>query len=243
MLLERLPYDTCINCYALHYCNRADGTNTVFEKDCCYPYSLLVYYQGMSNIPPLYRNAVMPNFNGSIQRTDFMNKIVNDILDTIDRERVNFVFYGERSGTGKTYCGCVILNHYNIACIKRDERSALAKDRLYAYYVDFAGLINSLRSKYNDGFDEDLYETIKNVPLLMLDDVGSGKMSEFAQEQVNILFNHRQNYQLSTIITTNLSIDALKSDKGIGSRAYDRIHSNAYIKKFAGESNRTNRLE
>ncbi|MFF4340543.1 ATP-binding protein [Kitasatospora sp. NPDC001540] len=52
------------------------------------------------------------------------------------------------------------------------------------------------------------------VPLLLLDDLGAAKASEFVEEQTYRLINHRYNAVLPTLITTNLQIRDLKAYLG-----------------------------
>ncbi|MFJ4184170.1 ATP-binding protein [Kitasatospora sp. NPDC089509] len=59
------------------------------------------------------------------------------------------------------------------------------------------------------------------VPLLILDDLGAAKSSEFVEEQTYRLINRRYNHLLPTLITTNLPIRDLKAH--LGDRVTSRL--------------------
>ncbi|MFC9329046.1 ATP-binding protein [Kitasatospora sp. NPDC057015] len=59
------------------------------------------------------------------------------------------------------------------------------------------------------------------VPLLILDDLGAAKSSEFVEEQTYRLINRRYNHMLPTLITTNLPIGALRAY--LGDRVASRL--------------------
>lgn len=83
-------------------------------------------------------------------------------------------------------------------------------------------LLDHLRSTYRPnaeiGYDE-LFERIKNVKLLILDDLGVENPSEWAQEKLYQLINHRYATRRSTVITTNADLNKL--DPRIASRLRD----------------------
>ncbi|MCX4751221.1 ATP-binding protein [Kitasatospora sp. NBC_01287] len=81
-----------------------------------------------------------------------------------------------------------------------------------------ADLYAELRpSSDTDG--ERVLAAYSRVPLLILDDLGAAKSSEFVEEQTYRLINRRYNHMLPTLITTNLRIRDLKVHLG------DRVSS------------------
>lgn len=93
-------------------------------------------------------------------------------------------------------------------------------------------LLNELRSTYepdNPLCHADLMAILKNVPLLVLDDLGSQRMtgSDWVPETMLSLLDYRMNEQLMTIFTTNLSPDALL--KHLGERIFWRVREPAHL--------------
>ena len=90
-------------------------------------------------------------------------------------------------------------------------------------YVTCSSLLQELK----DSYDTDLFTEhgtllkYKDAPLLLLDDLGTERASEWQQEKLYIILNHRYNNYLPTIITTNL--DSKELEVHINKRMMDRI--------------------
>ncbi len=112
-------------------------------------------------------------------------------------------------GCGKTHLAAAIANH----------RLAQKKSVLFVVTPD---LLDHLRSTYQPGspvsYDE-FFEQVRNAELLILDDFGAHNNSEWAQEKLFQIFNHRYNERLPTVITTNEDVETI--DKRIRSRLTD----------------------
>ena len=85
-----------------------------------------------------------------------------------------------------------------------------------------ADLLDHLRAAFGpsseSGVDERL-ETIRETPLLILDDLGAHHSTPWAQEKLFQILNHRYNSRLPTVITTNQRLEEL--DPRIASRLAD----------------------
>lgn len=88
-------------------------------------------------------------------------------------------------------------------------------------FTSAARLMMDLRPGGPEGY----YRELVNVPLLILDDVGVEKGSEFTIEQLATIIDERWQEGLPTAVTTNLSIDGTPSpfEERIGSRAFSRL--------------------
>lgn len=103
------------------------------------------------------------------------------------------VFSGP-SGSGKTHLVCAIANH----------RISLGEP---VFYIGTADLLDHLRSTFSPTSDttyDELFEQVKNVPLLVLDDLTLGSATAWAKEKVEQLLHHRFNTMLPTVITTDV---------------------------------------
>lgn len=79
-------------------------------------------------------------------------------------------------------------------------------------------------------------ERAKSADVLLLDDLGAAKASEWAQEQVTTLLDTRLREERRQIVTTNHPEDAL--EEAWGSRAMDRLRFRRTVVVFTGESRR-----
>lgn len=112
-------------------------------------------------------------------------------------------------GVGKTHLAAAIGNER----LKQGEM---------VLFITTPDLLDHLRSAYapnaEAGYDE-LFDRIRNAPLLILDDLGVENPSAWAQEKLFQLLNHRYSYRIPTVITTNQDVDNF--DPRIRSRLLD----------------------
>lgn len=73
----------------------------------------------------------------------------------------------------------------------------------------------------------------RNVRLLVFDDIGAEKSSDWVQETLFVLINHRYEQMLPTILTTNFSLDEL--DGRIGKRITSRLIEMCRCIRMEGE--------
>jgi len=113
-------------------------------------------------------------------------------------------------------------------CGKTHLAAAIANLRLAegdtAVFMTVPDLLDHLRAAFSPqsetGYDE-LFEQLRNTPLLILDDLGAQSSTPWAQEKLFQLLNHRYNAQLPTVITTNQRLDEL--DPRLRSRLMDAV--------------------
>jgi DNA replication protein DnaC len=109
------------------------------------------------------------------------------------------VLYG-KNGCGKTHLAAAVANY------------RLAQGQP-AFFVVVPDLLDHFRSAYSPeskvAYDE-LFETVRSTPLLILDDLGSQTSTPWAQEKLYQLVNYRYNARLATVITTSLTSEQIE---------------------------------
>ena len=119
----------------------------------------------------------------------------------------------------------VFEGHYG--CGKTHLAVAIANERLEQFghqviFVTAPDLLDflrvSIRSDSDSGYD-DYFERVRNVSLLVLDDLGVENPSPWAKEKLFQLLNFRHVNRLATVITTNTPFDEL--DPWLSSRMMD----------------------
>ena len=122
-------------------------------------------------------------------------------------------------GTGKTFLTHCIANEV----IRRDE----------------AVLITSFSSAVNAGFDkrEELVRCVRERALVVFDDLGAERSSEYALETVFVLVDERLRSGNPMIVTTNLALSELRNPGDLDrKRIYDRILQRCVPVEFKGQS-------
>ncbi|MFJ9704782.1 ATP-binding protein [Streptomyces sp. NPDC101234] len=113
------------------------------------------------------------------------------------------------TGTGKTY------QAYGAV------RALLSRGvRLRWEATTSADLHARLRPRAGHDGERDL-QTLARCPLLLLDDLGAAKTSEWTEELTYRLINHRYEHMLPTLITTNLPTAELRT--ALGDRVASRL--------------------
>ena len=113
-------------------------------------------------------------------------------------------------GTGKSFIAGCIAN-------------ALLDKGVPVIMTNFARLLNKLTDMYAG--DRNAYtDSFKRYPLMIIDDLGVERNSEFAREQVFGVIDSRYRSELPMIVTTNLTLEELQHPEDLSrSRIYDRI--------------------
>ncbi|MBK8021492.1 MAG: ATP-binding protein [Chloroflexi bacterium] len=113
-----------------------------------------------------------------------------------------------------------------VGCGKTHLAAAIGHERVRrgdtVLFVTTPDLLDHLRSTYGPtsevGYDE-LFDRLRDAPLLILDDLGAENPSPWAREKLYQLINHRYSLALPTVITTNSTLDQM--DPRLRSRMTD----------------------
>ena len=81
------------------------------------------------------------------------------------------------------------------------------------------------KGTYQRSYD-DLFEQTRNAPLLILDDLGAENPTQWAQEKLYQIINHRYNAALPTVITCNVELERIEP------RVRSRLVDMDLVRKF-----------
>lgn len=109
-------------------------------------------------------------------------------------------------------------------------------------FITTPDLLAKIRATYKDGGDEDaLIKRVKEVPLLVLDDIGAEKITDWVLETFFRIINTRHNERRATILTSNLTPKQL--DQHLGDRLMWRIVQRADVIAIKGPNLRDPRRQ
>jgi len=103
------------------------------------------------------------------------------------------------SGAGKTHLAAAIANQI----LEHGDPALL---------VVVPDLLDHLRATFNPAAAvsyDDLFEQVREAPVLVLDDLGSHSSTPWAEEKLFQLLNHRYHAQLPTVVTLDGTLEAL----------------------------------
>jgi DNA replication protein DnaC len=166
-------------------------------------------------------DRVIPRRFRRVRITDFSEAVAADIDGWARQvtDGVNLVVYGP-VGVGKTGAACAAVRHAAATANAVGFRPA-------------PELFDGLRP----GGPEDLFRRVAETPILILDDLGAEKVTEWTGERTDMLVNRRYSDMLSTVVTTNLEPGALEAH--VGERTFSRlVGEGAVILRLTGADRR-----
>lgn len=129
--------------------------------------------------------------------------------DEAYRKNTGLLLFGD-VGTGKSFFAGCIAN----ALLDRDVPVLM---------TNFPTILNKLAGMYSEDRGE-LIASLGTYDLLILDDLGVERSTEYAMEQMFHVIDCRYRSQKPMIVTTNLKLDEIKNPPDLAhARIYDRI--------------------
>lgn len=148
-------------------------------------------------------------------------------MQLIEGKPLNVILYSEKSGTGKSHLAFAMLNTIN----EKSEELNKDKVQMRCLAVSFNELLTRIKQAISDGHNQEGHylELLNKADVLLIDDLGTGKPSEY---ETNILFSilESRSEEKATIITTNL--DTQKLLKKYDNRIVSRLKANGISLNF-----------
>jgi DNA replication protein DnaC len=194
--------DQCAVCNGTGWEIVADGSVSRARRCHCSVVADLEKNYSSARIPPRFQACefdtyVPQSFNQGKVKTMAVNYAADYPLldDEMFRER-SLLFTGG-AGRGKTHLAVAILK-------------GLLKKGVPCLFVDFHELLTEIRGSYDEISQTSEYEILRPiiaVEVLLLDDLGSIRMTDWMQDTVFHIINLRYNHRKPVIVTTNLVME------------------------------------
>ena len=143
--------------------------------------------------------------------------------EEMKRDNIGLLFWGA-VGTGKSFLAGCIAN-------------ALLEQEIPVRMTNFAEVLNDLSSNFSE--KNEYIKSLCRFPLLILDDFGMERGTEYGLEQIYAVIDGRYRSGKPLIVTTNLTLNELNNPRDTAhARIYDRLKEMCVPVKFSGESRR-----
>jgi len=219
-------------------CNLCKDTGYIDNKKCrCFKKAVSDLLYSQSNLAGVLRYENFDTFSLDYYSENFKDprsgrsardvmreahRICLNFVKTFETEHKNLFLYGD-VGVGKTFLS---------NCIARD----LIEQGFSVLYFSAPSFFNTLAHHTFDKNDVDaqnMYESIFDCDLLIIDDLGTEYTNAFIASQLFSCLNERLLSRRSTVISTNLSLDSLADL--YTERSFSRITSNYIMLKIIGD--------
>lgn len=223
-----------------YICNACQDTGFVGNNKChCFKQAVVDLLYSQSNVRDAIKVENFSTFTYKYYSDHYIEETTNltpfenmkrvvkkakRFIEEFDEKYENLLIYGN-TGVGKTFLS---------NCIAKE---LLDKAHTVIYLTSFQ--LFEILEKYKFHHEDD-YENIRNqfgyildCDLLIIDDIGTELSNSFINSQLYQCINERHLKQKSTVISTNLSFEQLKSN--YSERIFSRITSNYILLKIVGE--------
>lgn len=240
LLTER---ENCKKCRGLSHCQNANqGYCTAYQDDefilreCKYKRDNRLQNDKDSLIKTLYLpksvlNADLEYFDTNCEsRRKVFEYIVKFVSDIKESKEVKGLYLHGPFSKGKTY---------TLACIANELR----KNNINSLLIYFPDLVVDLKNAMGTSRFEELVNLLKSIDVLMLDDVGSEKMTDWLRDEIiGPIINYRLMEGKPLFMSSNLTPNQYKehlmlSDKIKAERITNRL--NSLVRQISLEDSQT----
>ena len=175
------------------------------------------HYQGHTGIWPKFKNASFENYHPVNEKAARNVEFIKQYADLVSRDdhKGRCLILSGNVGAGKTHLCCSLL------------RQVISNTAQPCFYISFDELVNMFRETMDRTAgctERELIAKFGRYRLLVIDEVGLQKFSDYELTVAYKVINARYQNVLPTVLATNVPAKNLKNC--IGERAVDRLREN-----------------
>ena len=160
-------------------------------------------------------------------------------IDINDKKRVELIkwlknFYDEYPnskkglylhgsfGSGKTYLVAALLNE-------------LAKKNYKTVIMYYPEMLSRLKSTFDSTVESynEVFDKIKTCDILLIDDIGAETVTNWSRDEIlGTILQYRMEHELSTFLTSNLTIEELETHLSLVKNNMDKVKARRIIERI-----------
>jgi len=216
-----------------------DGVRSVARCD-CFEHAKLHKLFAHAGVPPRYEACSFESFNGLTERLRAAKAVLIKFVEEYPVSGCGLLILGP-CGVGKTHLAVAVL------------RALIYRREVEGIFYDFRELLRKIQNSYNavsQGSEMEILKPVLESPVLVLDDLGAERPTEWVRDTFAYILNSRYNRKLTTVITTNFE-DRIREtrtiedgtrlpteetlEERIGVRLRSRLHETCKVIQLEGD--------
>jgi DNA replication protein DnaC len=195
------------------------------------------HFDSYSLISKKLKKATLENYKPQNKSQAIAKRSVEKFIDTFDLdEPMNILFTGGY-GVGKSHLAKALTDGI------MEKTNPNTEQKYRSIFISVPKLLRKIRATYNpdsDVSEDDIFSVLEDVDVLVLDDIGAERQSDWTDERLFDLIDSRQG--MHTIYTSNYGVDDLM--ELLEERNFSRVvNEDTYIIKVEGKNYRLSDLQ
>ena len=234
--------DVCPLCGGTEWILKEVNGVEVAEPCKCRKMAIMRRKKRFADIPVAFDGIALQSFSLTVYKTKegkekayIACKIIKEYLNMFDEAKRNgmglYIFSGAK-GSGKTRMAVSIANEL------MEKHDSLVK------FATGMNILEEIKKSYDDkSYDSEskLISELIRADVLVLDDFGTEKVTEWVQNKFYWIINQRYIYKKPIIFTSNESLETLPYDERITSRIKEMCYQidfpEEYVRDYIAEEN------
>lgn len=229
--------EICSKCGGTGFILSLDEEGRSYADDCeCREQMLLTRRLELAEIPEAFKDYTLGTFSLAAYQTEEAKKIaaqacgiVKNWIDNFDSMKdrgMGLYFHSSTKGSGKTRMAASVANYI------------MHNTSLQVRFITSTKILSEIQATWDDRerSESKLLNDLIRLSVLVIDDFGTEKVKDWAEQRFFQIINERYISNRPTIFTSNYSLDRLEYDDRITNRIKERTYQIAFPEESVRET-------
>ena len=167
------------------------------------------------------KNASMSEIDINDKKRVELIKWLKKFYDEYPNSKKGLYLHGS-FGSGKTYLVAALLNEL----AKKNYTTVIM------YYPEMLSRLKSTFDNIEESYNE-VFDKIKTCDILLIDDIGAETVTNWSRDEIlGTILQYRMEHELSTFLTSNLTIEELETHLSLVKNNMDKVKARRIIERI-----------